>query len=511
MPLKNLAKGPLTIGIIGAGIMGRGVAQLAATVGIEVIINDIDAAVVVDAATFVTRMLDRAVEKGRLSEADAARSKACIRSSTALADLAESDVIIEAIVEKLEVKQSVFQQLEALVSPDCILATNTSSLSVTAIAAACANPRRVVGCHFFNPVPLMKLVEIIGGLKTEPSVIGQMQALVERLGHTPVMVKDAPGFLVNHLGRGMNTEGLRILSEGVATTHQVDEIMRDCAGFRMGPFELMDLTALDVTCPVSELVYAQYYQEPRLRPTPELRLRLSAGILGRKTGEGFYRYQDGDKVLPEEPPVPRLPADQSFWISPSVAGLAERISVSLQSAGIRLAHTKAPGDDCIAIITPIGLDATTSILEEGLDQERTVAVDALFCSEGRITLMGCPATGKEVLETAWAAFAATGRKVSVIRDSAGLVAQRMVANIINTACDIAQEAVARVADIDTAARLGLGYPEGPLSMGDRIGAGVLLEILENLQIVYGDPRYRPSPWLRRRAMLGLSLLHEENP
>ncbi|HLB30756.1 MAG TPA: 3-hydroxyacyl-CoA dehydrogenase [Gammaproteobacteria bacterium] len=509
MALNNFASESLTIGIIGAGIMGRGIAQLAASAGITAIIHDIDAAAVADAGAFIAQMIDKAKEKGRLSEADSVRSKSCVRTTTALSDLSGADMIIEAIVEKLEVKQAVFREMETLVSPDCILATNTSSLSVTAIAAACAKPGRVVGCHFFNPVPLMKLVEIIGGMQTDPAVIEKVQALVERLGHTPVQVKDAPGFLVNHLGRGMNTEGLRVLSEGVAAPHQVDEIMRECAGFRMGPFELMDLTALDVTCPVSEQVYAQYYQEPRLRPTPELRLRLSAGILGRKTGAGFYRYVKGEKILPEEPSVPPLPATARFWISPMVEGLAGQVSGLLQAAGIGIDEGEVQGADSIAIVTPLGQDATTIILEEHLDPGRTVAVDALFCGKGRITLMGSPATRRNVIDAAWAAFAAAGLKVTVIRDSAGLVAQRMVANIVNTACDIAQEGVAGTAEIDTAARLGLGYPEGPLAMGDRIGAGMILEILENMQVVYGDPRYRPSPWLRRRAMLGLPLLHEE--
>jgi 3-hydroxybutyryl-CoA dehydrogenase len=509
MTLKNFAEEKLTIGIIGAGIMGRGIAQLAAMAGIEAIIHDIDPKIVADAAAFIRQMIDKAKEKGRLSDADAVRCKSCIRTTSALADLSGADMVIEAIVEKLEVKQAVFKEVESLVSPDCILATNTSSLSVTAIAAACARPGRMIGCHFFNPVPLMKLVEIIGGMQTDPAVIESVQALVTRLGHTPVRVKDAPGFLVNHLGRGMNTEGLRVLAEGVAAPHQVDEIMRECAGFRMGPFELMDLTALDVTCPVSEQVYAQYYQEPRLRPTPELRLRLSAGILGRKTGAGFYPYVKGEKILPEEPGVPPLPADARFWISPTVAGLAEQIRGLLQAANIGIDEGETPGVDSIAIVTPLGQDATTAILEEHIDPERTVAVDALFGGKGRITLMGSPATRRDVIDAAWAAFAAAGRKVNVIRDSAGLVAQRLVANIVNTACDIAQEGVAGPAEIDTAARLGLGYPEGPLAMGDRIGAGVILEILENMQMVYGDPRYRPCPWLRRRAMLGLSLLHEE--
>lgn len=508
--MKNFATDPLTLGIIGAGVMGRGIAQIAASAGIEVIISDTNTKVLAQALEFVQKMYDRAVEKGRMSTDQAASARDRLKTTSSLTEMNKADIVIEAVVERLEVKQSLFGELERIVADDCILATNTSSLSVTAVATACTRRERVAGCHFFNPVPLMKLVEIIGGVNTARTVIDQLLALIKRLGHTPVEVKDAPGFLVNHLGRGLNTEGLRILFEDVAQVHEVDEVMRDCVGLRMGPFELMDLTGLDVTWPANEQIYEQYFQEPRVRPTPLLRQRYVAGALGRKTGEGFYLYDKGNKVEPERPVAPAAGAGARIWVSPAIPDLKGKVTAILESTPVELDRGAQPAADSIAIVTPLGSDTTSACMAQGLDPASTLGVDALFDMEKRICLMTNPATSAAAINTAWAVFATSGRAVTVIHDSGGFIAQRIVANIINTACDIAQEGIAGPQDIDTGARLGLGYPNGPLSLGDGIGSGRLLEILENLHTLYGDPRYRPSIWLRRRAMLGLSLLSTEN-
>jgi 3-hydroxybutyryl-CoA dehydrogenase len=329
------------------------------------------------------------------------------------------------------------------------------------------------------------------------------------VGHTAVHVQDSPGFLVNHIGRGLITEGLRLLYENVTDVQTVDAVMRDCAGFRMGPFELMDLTGLDVTYPASEQVYNQYFQEPRLRPTPLQQRRFIAGLLGRKTGQGFYRYREGKKVEGEEPPAPDTSLDTAVWIGRSVPDLAAALEALLKDTGVTLDTGNRPAAGSVALLTPEGHDATTLAVQEGADAERSVAVDMIFNHEKRITLMRTPVTDDQVAAGVHALLARTGRKVSVIRDSGGCVAQRVVATIVNIACEIAQQGIARPEDIDTGARLALAYPEGPLAMGDRIGAGRILAILENLQECYADPRYRPSPWLRRRAALGLSLLHGE--
>jgi 3-hydroxybutyryl-CoA dehydrogenase len=329
------------------------------------------------------------------------------------------------------------------------------------------------------------------------------------MGHTPVWVSDSPGFLVNHIGRGLLTEGLRLLYENVTDVQAVDAVMRDCAGFRMGPFELMDLTGLDVTYPASEQVYNQYFQEPRLRPTPLQQRRFSAGLLGRKTGEGFYRYEEGKKVEHEEPPAPDVSLDAPVWIGRSVPDLAAALTALLKDTGVSLDTGNRPAQGSVGLLTPEGHDATTLALQEGVDPERAVAVDMIFQDDKRITLMRTPATDDRVVAGVHTLLSHGGRKVSVIRDSGGCIAQRIIATIVNIACEIAQQGIAAPEDIDTGARLALGYPEGPLAMGDHIGPGRILAILENLQAFYGDPRYRPSPWLKRRAALGLSLLHAE--
>src|SRR5690554_5048164 len=234
-----------------------------------------------------------------------------------LQEMSDADLVVEAIVERLDVKSELFTKLESIVRPDCILASNTSSLSITAIAAACCDPARVVGYHFFNPVPLMKVVEVIDGLRSDPAAGDALAALARRMGHTPVRAKDMPGFIVNHAGRGMNIEGLRVAQEAVAPFAQIDAIMREQAGFRMGPFELMDLTALDVSHPVMESIYRQFFDEPRFRPSPITTVRLAGGLIGRKAGEGFYAYPDGQKQVPAEPAVPAAQAGLRVWISPA--------------------------------------------------------------------------------------------------------------------------------------------------------------------------------------------------
>jgi 3-hydroxybutyryl-CoA dehydrogenase len=365
----------------------------------------------------------------------------------------------------------------------------------------------VAGFHFFNPVPLMKVVEVIDGLRSAPATGDALAALAKRMGHTAVRCIDMPGFIVNHAGRGMNTEGLRIAQESVAGFADVDAIMREQAGFRMGPFELMDLTGLDVSHPVMESVYRQFYDEPRYRPSQMTAVRLAGGILGRKTGEGFYRYPDGQKQMPAEAPAPAA-RPSSVWISRAhEAGhaAAQRLMLDL---GVTPEAGARPSADALVIVTPRGLDATACVAAEGLDARRTVALDTLypFAATKRRTLMTTPATDAAYRDAAHGLLASDGVPVTVIRDSGGFVAQRIVACIVNIACDIAQQRIATPGDIDLAVTLGLGYPQGPLALGDTLGTTAILEVLQNLYTLYGDPRYRPSPWLLRRARLGMSLL-----
>jgi len=498
----------LALGIVGCGTMGRGIAQIAAQAGIAVRLFDARPNGADEARVAIAEMLAKLAAKGKMTAAGAEAATARLTVCGELAAMAGCDVVVEAIVEDLQAKQDLFRTLEPIVGTGCILATNTSSLSVTAIAAGLAQPARVAGFHFFNPVPLMKIVEVVAGLLTDSAVVDRLLALGRRTGHTAVRAKDTPGFIVNHAGRGFGTEGLRILAEGVTTFTDLDRILRDTAGFKLGPCELLDLTGLDVSHPVMESIYRQYYEEPRFRPQPLTRLMSVAGLLGRKTGRGFYAYTDGSA---ERLPEPAAPADRpaAVWVSPVRPALAGRIKDLVLTLGGRLDEGREPGTSSLCIVTPLGEDATTLAVREKLDASRTVALDALFDLARRRVVMTTPATVSAMRSAAHGLFAADGVPASVIRDSAGLVAQRVVATIVNIACDIAQQRIAAPADIDRAVVLGLGYPHGPLAWGDRLGPRSVLEILENLQSLSGDPRYRPSPWLRRRAMLGASLLTDE--
>ncbi|SDM08917.1 3-hydroxybutyryl-CoA dehydrogenase [Modicisalibacter muralis] len=493
-----------TIGIVGTGAMGRGIAQVAAEAGLRVKLHDAREGALDEARAFIAKLWDRGVAKQRFSQSRADALAARFEEAATLNELADCELVIEAIVERIDAKQKLFQQLEAVIGERAILATNTSSLSVTEIAAACSRPERVIGLHFFNPVPLMKVVEVIPGLRTDAAVIEATEALGQRFGHFTARATDTPGFLVNHAGRAFGTEALRALAEGVADHVTIDRLLKDQGGFRMGPFTLLDLTGLDVSHAVMESIYHQYYQEPRFRPSALTGQRLAAGLLGRKSGEGFYRYVDGQAVVPDEPAAPRA-TPMPVWISAEDADAQRALADLVETAGWPLETGATPSETALCLLTPYGEDATDCALRQGLDPARCVAVDMLAGLDRRRCLMTSPATRGDVRDAAHALLAADGTPVSAIHDSGGFVLQRVVACIVNVGADIAQQRVAEPATIDRAVELGLGYARGPLAMGDHYGAKRILSILENLQAASGDPRYRPSPWLRRRARLGLPL------
>lgn len=498
------------IAVVGTGAMGRGIAQIAAQAGSTVTLYDTQPAAMAAAQQAIASQWDKLQDKGRMDAATVAACKARLQSANALTDLASCDLVVEAIVEKLEVKAALFAQLEEIVRPEAVLASNTSSLSITAIAAKLKHPQRVAGYHFFNPVPLMKVVEVIAGLKTAPAVCTALSEYARQMGHTPVTAQDTPGFIVNHAGRGYGTEALRIVSEGVADFATIDRILRDQVGFKLGPFELMDLTALDVSHPVMESIYHQYYEEARYRPSVITAQRLAGGVLGRKTGEGFYRYENNVAQVAPELPVPQVAEMPPVWVSPRAARRAELLQL-LKDLGAKIETGQSPSMQALTLVAPLGFDVTTVAVVERLDPARTVGIDMLIddAATKRRVLATNPATRADMRDAAHALFARDGKAVSVIRDSGGFVTQRVVATIVNIATDICQQRICTPADLETAVTLGLGYPLGPLAMGNLYGPTNVLEVLFNLQTVYGDTRYRPSPWLRRRGAIGLSLLHEE--
>lgn len=496
--------------VVGTGVMGSGIAQIAVLAGLSVHLFDAQTGGANKARQNLVQIFAMLASKGKITdeEADSAASRLVVSES--LADLASCELVVEAIVERLDAKQAFISALEEIVAPECIIASNTSSLSVTSIARSARNPGRIAGFHFFNPVPLMKVVEVIDGLATSPAVSETLLALASKMGHRGVKAKDTPGFIVNHAGRAYGTEALKILSEGVASHGDIDRILREAAGFRMGPLELFDLTGLDVSHPVMESIYSQFYQEPRYRPSALTRLMLQGGLVGRKVGQGFYRYENGKMMdLPVPQAVPVVEEMPLVWFKAETEEDNNLLTDLLAKLGANIDGSERPSDHALCILAPYGYDATTACEVAGTDPRRTVCIDLLAGSDRHRTLMTTPATAGPFRDAAHALMARDGTGVTVIRDSVGFVAQRTLAAIVNLACDIAQQGIAAVDDIDDAVKLGLGYPVGPLAWGDALGPRKLERVLSRMRDLTGDPRYRPSPWLRRRAALGLSLRHVE--
>jgi 3-hydroxybutyryl-CoA dehydrogenase len=498
--MLDATRSDLIAGVAGSGTMGRGIAQVLAQSGVRTLLFDAQPGAAGKAKETISQALGKLAEKGRLDAGAVQDTLGRIEIVASLEAFAPCHAVLEAIVEELGAKKQLFASLEKVVKDDCILASNTSSLSVTAMAAACMRPGRVAGYHFFNPVPVLKIVEVVDGVLTEPWVTDALTALARRFGHTAVRCKDTPGFIVNHAGRAFVPESLRVLSEGVADFATIDRILVEAAGFRIGPFGLMDLVGLDVAHAVMKSMYQQYFEEPKYRPSFLAEPRVAAGLLGRKTGRGWYVYgKDGvaQTVVEGRPPLQR---PDSVWAVPELREL-------FMALGARIDNS--PAKSAVCFVAPLGQDATSAALEHNLDPARTVAVDPLFGFSKRRTLMTTPVTRPEVRDAAHGLLASDGVPVSVINDSPGFVAQRVVAHIVNVGCDIVQMRIASPEDLDRAVVLGLGYPRGPLAMGDALGPKRILAVLEAMHESYQEPRYRASPWLSRRARLGASLLTPE--
>lgn len=493
------------IGVIGAGAMGRGIAQLFASAGLPVRLYDSNPQTVEQALAFNRELLERAVAKGKLSPEALAATMQRLLPTRSLDELADCDLLIEAIIEDLGAKQALLAELEKRVAPDGVLASNTSSLSVTRIAARCRHPERVAGFHFFNPVTLMRIVEVVRGQRTDESVVRRLSRLAEQAGHFPAVSPDSPGFIVNHAGRAFSTEALRILGEGIASPAQIDRILRDGVGFRMGPFELLDLTGLDVSHAVMESLYQQFYQDPRYTPSPLAAQRVAGGLLGRKSGEGFYRYRDGQPVREAEEQHDTVLLNRPYWLDSQDPELRHRVAAILTLGGVVLETGDGPSSRAICLVTPLGVDASTRIDALGLPPDRSLALETFTELDRRRVLMRQPALDPALEAQAREALGSDGVPVEVINDSPGFICQRVIAGIVNLGCEIAQRGIATPVTLDRAVQLALGYPFGPLAFGEHYGAARILTILQGLQACYGEARYRPSPWLRRRVQLDLPL------
>ncbi len=512
------------IAVIGAGTMGSGIALAALLADFKVALYDVDPAVLERARLYI--------ETG-LARKQRSINRKYLHLTHSLEELGKPGLILEAIPEDLSLKQDLFRQLDRLYPEPVFIATNTSSLPVTAIASATQSPQRVGGMHFFNPAPVMPLVEVVRGAFTSEGTIHSLSAAARRMGKTPIVARDTPGFIVNRVARPFYGEALRIYGEGAASPEQIDRLAREGAGFRMGPFQLMDLIGLDVNLAATRSVWEQSFYEPRFRPHLIQAQMVQAGRLGRKTGRGFYTYDGSGKPLDLAPrkPSPPPPADParpiSITISPGnfAPGLAEAcrragytledwppparradLGFAVEGASGGLARCLVELDQVLPPQAPLFCQCADVTLAEALswvkNPPRVVGFDGLFFASGAVvTLVAGPHTSAEILRQAESLCASLGKAVEWIVDSPGLVLPRILCMLANEAAFALGENVAPADVIDQAMQLGANYPKGPLSWAGELGYRNVVSVLDALQKEFGEDRYRAAPLLRRFARL----------
>jgi 3-hydroxybutyryl-CoA dehydrogenase len=500
-----------TVAVIGSGAMGSGIAQVAAAAGHQVILFDTREGAAAKAIADIGKVFARLVEKGRMSAADADAANGRMRVAAGMADVRDAAIVIEAIVEDLGVKRSLFAELETIVGDDCILATNTSSISVTAIAAELRRPQRLVGMHFFNPVPLMALVEVISGLATEQHVADTVFATAAAWGKNPVHAKSTPGFIVNRVARPFYAEALRLLSEQAADAATLDAVMREGGGFRMGPFELMDLIGHDVNFSVTKSVHQAYFGDPRFTPSVLQQEMVNAGFLGRKSGRGFYRYGDDASVqAPQTEPAMAKPDSVSVSIEPGVLHpITDPMEQRFKAAGFNVTRRKplpgageheAPAFHCNGAAVFLTDGRTATERAQANKHADTVLYDLVldFAGAKRIALARADQCSDNAWNAAVGLFQAAGFAVTRIDDVPGMVVMRTVAMLANEAADAVNQGVCSAAAVDIAMQKGVNYPRGPLAWTDAVGVAQVVTVLSNLATSYGEDRYRVSPLLRRK-------------
>ena len=495
------------IGVIGAGTMGAGIAQVAAKYGHRVRLYDLDSNAVTSGIDGLAKGLSKLVERGRMSQAEVEILLARIEPCHDLAEMSDAAVVIEAIVENLQIKQKLFQELESICNENTILASNTSSISVTAIGAALARPENLVGMHFFNPAPVMKLVEVISGLLTSADIATTIADTATAWGKQTVHAKSTPGFIVNRIARPFYAESLRILEEGAADEATLDAILRDAGNFRMGPFELMDLIGHDVNYAVTETVFNAYFQDQRFLPSLVQKELVAGGLLGRKSGQGFYDYREGtEKPAPELAQSDYRPGEVdilgSLGVADALTDLAASNSITVnKQIGDGYIHF---GEVTLALTD--GRTATQRAADQGIPN--LVVFDLMNDYTEQTLLAIAPAmqASAAAFDQAIGFFKALGKEVVVLGDTPGLCLMRTVCMLANEGADTVYQGVCNVDDVDRAMQYGLNYPRGPMQWADSIGLATVTNVLANLQMHYGLDRYRTSLLLQQHHAAGINLL-----
>jgi 3-hydroxybutyryl-CoA dehydrogenase len=496
------------VAVIGAGAMGAGIAQVAAAAGHTVKLMDTRAQAAQTAVSNIRAQFAKLAEKGKLPQTDAIAASARLIAVEKLEDLADAGLAVEAIAENLQAKQQLFRDLECIVAADCIFATNTSSISVTAIGSALQNPLRLAGLHFFNPAPLMALVEIVSGLATPPALADTLFATAAAWGKTPVHARSTPGFIVNRVARPYYGEALRLLTEGATDCATLDAVMREAGGFRMGPFELMDMIGHDVNYAVTCSVWNAFYNDPRFQPSLVQKELVDAGFLGKKSGRGFFDYRTG-----AEKPVPSTEASQATPTVITICGLsnaARALADRLSAAGVAFEHGTSDDGRIAQVGTAVvfvtdGRSATQRASD--CDVANTVLIDLAmnYRANTRIAIASAAQCSETAVCSATGLLQASGMKVSRFADVPGLAVMRTVAMLANEAADTVNQGVCTAAAVDSAMRLGVNYPQGPLTWADQAGLAAIRDVLAHLGATYGEDRYRISPLIQRHVYSGTKL------
>ena len=501
----------MIVGVLGAGTMGSGIAQLAAGSGARTLVHDPD-----------PEALERGLAAARKRLDDEAGAR--LEPATEMSALADADILVEAAPESLELKRELYARMAEIVRDDCVLASNTSSLSVTEIAAGVPGPERVVGMHFFNPAPVMKLVEVVAGEASAEAALERTRELGRAMGRHVIDAKDTPGFLVNRCNRPFALEGLRLVEQGLASVEQVDRICRLAGGFRMGPFELSDLVGVDVGFEVSKSFYAQSFGEPRWRPSTLAARKVASGDHGRKSGRGWYAYPEDGEHRPPDPDPPAAGSGDGLVVIAGWTGLADELREAAGQAGWRVADpAAAAGEEVPALVVDCGgldHDAADPVALQGgpqvilCDEAPLAELDpdgpaaGFFAAAplgGLVELTRSPTTSDTAARAAERFFASLGRHVEWVGDAPGLVLGRIVCQLVNEACFALGEGVGAPEDIDAGMVLGLNHPRGPLEWGDAIGPASVLGVLAGLYDEYREERYRPAPALLRAVRTGTPL------